>query len=160
MKIVIEIWDWFRTLLSGRPHFYIGGRANPQLLRWYLIPRNNLLNIYLHKFLRSDDDRALHDHPWWFISWVIRGEYVEHNGDQPSDEVYRPRWSIAYRPAEHAHRVELGKDRDQKSAPCWTILITGPKVREWGFYCPRGWVIWTDFVDHKDEGNVGKGCGE
>lgn len=45
------------------PDFYIGGNANPYLLRWWVIPRNRFFNVYLHKFLRDDDDRALHDHP-------------------------------------------------------------------------------------------------
>ena len=50
--------DWFKTLISGKPHFVIGGADDPYMLRWYLIPRNRRFNIYLHKFLRDDDDRA------------------------------------------------------------------------------------------------------
>lgn len=42
--------------------FTIGGHERPYLLRWFIIPRNRFFNIYLHKFLRSDDDRALLDH--------------------------------------------------------------------------------------------------
>ena len=26
--------------------------------------RNKIFNIYLHQIIRSDDDRALHDHPY------------------------------------------------------------------------------------------------
>ena len=48
------------------PDFVIGGSDNPYLLRWFLIPRNPVFNVYLHKFMRSDDDRALHTHPWLF----------------------------------------------------------------------------------------------
>jgi hypothetical protein len=47
------------------------------LYRWHLIPRNPLLNIYLHHFLGSDKD-VLHDHPWASISFVLRGGYTEH----------------------------------------------------------------------------------
>ena len=68
---------WLRRLMSGKPHFIIGGVDDPYLLRWFLIPRNHILNVYLHKFLRSDDDRALHDHPWWFVSIMLRGRYLE-----------------------------------------------------------------------------------
>jgi hypothetical protein len=47
--------------------------------RWWVIPRNKFFNIYLHHFLHSDDDRALHDHPWWNVSILLRsGSYVEH----------------------------------------------------------------------------------
>ncbi len=41
-----------------KPDFIIGGPENPYLLRWYLIPQNRFFNVYLHKILRSDDDRA------------------------------------------------------------------------------------------------------
>lgn len=52
-----RLWRWFKILVSGYPHFYIGGIAKPYLLRWFLIPRNPWFNIYLHKFLCDDDDR-------------------------------------------------------------------------------------------------------
>lgn len=68
---------WLRKLVTGVPHMVIGGTNDPYLLRWYLIPRNPIVNVYLHKFLRSDDDRALHDHPWWFVSLILRGQYDE-----------------------------------------------------------------------------------
>ena len=32
--------------------------------------------LYLHKIHLADGDRDLHDHPWWFASWVLRGGYV------------------------------------------------------------------------------------
>ena len=74
--IQTRLRDWLPQLLSGRPHKVIGG-PDPYLLRWHVIPRNRLLNVYVHKFLRSDDDRALHDHPWWFVSLILRGRYDE-----------------------------------------------------------------------------------
>src|SRR3546814_20880058 len=60
------------------PSFVIGGEDNPYLRRWYIIPRNRWFNVYLHEFLRDDDDRALHDHPWVNLSILLRGQYVEH----------------------------------------------------------------------------------
>jgi len=157
--------NWFLTLLSGQPHFYIGGRDNPYMLRWYLLPRNRWLNLYLHKFCRDDDDRALHDHPWWFVSVMLWGSYVETVPSSPWNrnarcvggdwllDRYRGWLSVAYRRATDRHRVSLDNGH------CWTLVLTGPKVREWGFWCPKGFVVWTDFVDQTDSGNIGKGCG-
>lgn len=34
--------------------------------------------VKLHHILRSDDDRDLHDHPWSFLSIVLKGGYFEH----------------------------------------------------------------------------------
>lgn len=146
-----------------KPNFIIGSPGNPYLLRWYLIPRNRWLNIYLHKFCRDDDDRALHDHPWWFVSLMIRGRYTEiiahdHNTGEGRGFI-RSAPGLAFRRAEHRHRVVLDW-KDGKQIPCWTIVITGPKVRTWGFWCPRGFVPWFNFVDQRDSGNIGKGCGE
>ena len=128
--------QWLPRLLSGRPHQIIG-EGSPYMLRWYVIPRNPVLNIYVHKFLRSDDDRALHDHPWWFVSMILRGRYAEIS-EQPLK--VRRAGSIAYRPAEYRHRVELLcapsalKGRGPLM-PAWTLIVTGRRVRTWGFWC-------------------------
>lgn len=147
------------------PDFYIGGKENPYLLRWWVIPRNRVFNIYLHKFLRDDDDRALHDHPWVSLSIILRGGYLEH---LPGGIVKR-RYPgmVVFRRAKHAHRIELYREGKTScwlrgdygdSRPAWTLFITGPKIREWGFHCPQGWRRWTEFVSEVDSGNVGKGC--
>lgn len=138
------------------PDIVIGGHDEPYMLRWFVIPRNRFFNIYLHFFLRSDDDRALHDHPWANASYLLEGQYVEytiaaggiHHKKQIKAGVVRVRWT-----GRIAHRIEL------TDGPCWTLFITGPKYREWGFHCPqRGWVHWKDFVSQDDIGSVGKGC--
>ena len=155
--------QWARRLVSGKPHFVIGGTEDPYLLRWFVIPRNHYLNLYLHKFLRSDDDRALHDHPWWFVSIILKGGYYEHSRHGIA---LRTAPSIAYRPATHTHRVELhggpeGSGRENEEEPCWTLIVTGPKRRHWGFWCPKGFVPWERFVAKTPEGSeTTAGCGE
>lgn len=160
---MLAILKWLKTLFSGEPHFRIGSPESPYLLRWWLIPRNPWFNIYLHKFLRDDDDRALHDHPWWFVSLMISGGYVE-TRPLPSPygtmEFERHAPSIAFRHPTDRHRVALFKDKEGKSLPCWTIVLTGRASRTWGFWCPKGFVPWHEFVDQDDKGNVGKGCGD
>lgn len=122
------IGKWARGWLRWKPHIIVGGDEQPYMLRWYIIPRNRFFNIYLHKFLRSDDDRALHDHPWRSASLLIKGRYKEVT---PSGERIYERWSFILRSAEHAHRIEL-LDKE----PVWTLFVTGPKIREWYFHCP------------------------
>lgn len=127
------------------PDVIINGKY---LKRWYLIKRNRFFNIYLHRFGESDDDRALHDHPWWSLSFLLKGELVEHRL-KPARHI--PRFLPVIRSAKFAHRLELIK------GPAWTIFITGPVIRSWGFLCPGGWKAWRDFTT--EEGNeVGKGC--
>lgn len=147
---------WLRKWLRFEPHFVIGEPENPYLLRWYVIPRNRHMNIYLHKFMRSDDDRALHDHPWPFMSLVLKGGYWEHReGKLVTAKSWRSPGSIAFRKPDTLHRVELEQDYGRwrfdpdggYEKPCWTLFFTGPKVREWGFRCepPIGWRHWEEF---------------
>ncbi|MGN6518542.1 MAG: hypothetical protein ACTHK2_03855 [Dokdonella sp.] len=138
------------------PDFVIGGEERPYLRRWWVLPRNPLFNVYLHEFLRSDDDRALHDHPWANVSVLLRGEYVEHlpEGARPrhaGDVVVRLLGSMR-------HRIELVRDGAGAERACWTLFITGPRYRPWFFYCPQGRVHWKDFTAPRDRGAIGRGC--
>ena len=128
-----------------QPNQIIGG---DYLWRWYLIPKNKIFNIYLHRFGRSDDDRAYHDHPWYSFSILLKGEMIEHSFKGVR---HIPRWLPVFRTAKFAHRLELVK------GPVWTIFITGPTVRSWGFFCPQGWRHWKEFTS-EDGSDVGRGC--
>ena len=147
----MSIADRFIARITRRaPDFLIGGADNPYIRRWWVIPRNRWFNIYLHQFLRSDDDRALHDHPWVNLSILLSGCYTEHT-EQGAAVHVAP--AVIFRPSGRmAHRIEL------EDGPCWTLFITGPRYREWGFLCPRGWVHWKLFTAADDIGQVGKGC--
>lgn len=150
-----------RWAQSRTPDFVIGGEDRPYLRRHWLLPRNRFFNVYVHEFLRSDDDRALHDHPWLFnASWMLSGTYREwtpcscvqcviDGGVAATD---RKKGAIAFRWGSAPHRIEL------THGPCWTVFITGPRVREWGFHCPAGWVHWKRFTAPADKGAIGRGC--
>lgn len=151
--------DRFISRVTRRaPDFVIGGAERTYLRRWWLIPRNPLFNVYLHHFLRSDDDRALHDHPWSSMSILLRGAYTEHTID--AGGIHRRQvlqaGDVRLRASgRFAHRIEL------HAGACWTLFVTGPRYREWGFHCPaRGWVHWSDFTAARAgrAGEVGKGC--
>lgn len=143
------------------PDFIVGCKDDPYLLRWHLIPRNRFFNVYLHKFLRDDDDRAVHDHPWWSLSFSS-ADYLELVGEAQGYKVEklveRQRFHPVFRKATHKHRIILFKDTERKPIPFWTLFITGPKVREWGFWCKTGFRPWQQFCDETEHGNVGRGC--
>lgn len=124
------------------------GSDKPYLSRWYIVPRNRFLNVYLHKFERSDDDRALHDHPWYSVSFLLRGEMLEHSFGGCR---FIPWLFPVLRTAKFAHRLEIVK------GPVWTLFITGPRIRQWGFYCPNGWRHWSVFTS-EDGRSIGRGC--
>lgn len=151
------------------PDFIIGGADNPYCNRWWIIPRNRFFNIYLHQFVRDDDDRALHDHPWlWNCSILLRTGYTEAlfdyspwDGRMDTPPVHRVnRWPgrIVFRQGTTAHRIELFRDNHNKPLKSWSLFITGPVVRQWGFHCPQGWRHWREFTGGKNGEVVGRGC--
>jgi hypothetical protein len=153
-----------------KPDFIIGGSQNPYMLRWWVIPRNRWFNIYLHKILRDDDDRALHDHPWWNVSIVLRGAYIEvmplpageptpfsRIADMRQIRRRRGPGSIVFRKATACHRLELPVENGGIRY-VWSLFLTGPVIRRWGFHCPHGWRYWKEFVASDDAGAVGRGC--
>ena len=156
-NLVAALSQWAKGWLSGGPHFNIGPRY---LLRWYIIPRNPWVNVYLHQFLHDDEDRALHDHPWWFVSVMLWGGYYEHTPN--GGLVRRVSGTVAYRPATHTHRVELLRKLNGNIRSAWTVVITGRVIRDWGFHCPQGWRHWKEFTAYNggsgDYGQIGKGC--
>lgn len=133
------------------PDFIIGSIEDPYMLRWWLIPRNGVFNVYYHRVLRDDEDCALHDHPWPSFSILLKGRLREVTLSEP--RVLFP-GDCVYRSPEMAHRLEL-----LDGEPAETLFITGPRVREWGFHCPKGFVHWKSFVA-ENPGEIGRGCGE
>lgn len=145
---LVGMQEWAKSRMLSKPDFVIGEPA--YLRRWWIVPRNEFCNVYLHHGLRDDDDRALHDHPWDNQSYVISGQYREIT---PNGEFVREAGSLVSRMATDAHRLEL-----VDGEPFVSLFFTGSKVREWGFHCPNGWVHWQDFTAGENGEIVGKGC--
>lgn len=142
---------------AADPHgFTIGGDENPYLRRWFITPRGDGPAVYLHQFLRDDDDRALHDHPWDSIGIILSGGYVEVT---PDGDVVRQVGDVVARAAGARHRVVLHRDPQGRAVEAWTLFLVGERVREWGFWCPQGWVHWKDFTAGPNGERVGAGCG-
>lgn len=82
-----------QVAMKRPPDQFIG--EGPYMMRWWLFgaskkrddsgglqPRRPLgYSFYFHCFLRSDDDRALHDHPWDFLTVILFGRYEEHRNE-------------------------------------------------------------------------------
>lgn len=56
-------------------HQELGDPRCPYLIRWLIDLR--LFSIRLHHWVRSDDKRAMHDHSWWFLTFVLAGGYTD-----------------------------------------------------------------------------------
>lgn len=110
------------------------------LHRWCLTPRNGQGNIYLHHII-GPDEPVYHDHPWNFRSIVLSGGYWER---RPTGAVSRHTVGDTFvRGAQEGHYI----DRLDSAIDTWTILFTGPVIREWGFWIDGKWVHHDDHTD-------------
>ena len=150
------------ALPAEAPHgFTIGGAERPYLRRWFVTPRGEGPACYLHQFLRDDDDRALHDHPWPSLGVILSGGYIEHT---PGGEVLRSVGDVVLRRPEDRHRVELFRDAAGVPVEAWTLFLVGRRVRDWGFWCPgegggERFVHWREFTEGEHGEVIGRGCG-
>ena len=103
------------------------------------------INIFIHKFLKSDPDH-LHDHPWDYTTFIIWGGYWEYTENEEGKRTKK--WCgvgyFANRPALWKHRLEL----DPAHPTCWTLFIPHKRTREWGFYKPsEGGIEKEEWID-------------
>ncbi len=126
----------------------IGRRSSPLMTRWTLL-RTPWFTVKVHRFHRSDPS-CLHDHPWPFVSLILVGGYWEEN--TLGEAAWYGPGHFLVRSAEWKHRVILGVGADHRSIEPLTLVITGRRVREWGFWTKAlGWIPWFNFTDSVDD---------
>lgn len=93
-------------------------------------------NVYLHHIGAPDPGRALHNHPWVFWSFVVRGGYTEQVSPAGSWKacLRQRRWSLHKMPLSSWHRIISVEPNT------WTLIVTGPARQKWGFDTPEGFV--------------------
>lgn len=123
----------------------IGREGCPYMQRWVL--DLGVCTLRLHHFLRSDDDAALHDHPWWFITFPLGTyrewrEYAPIKGVRTTGKVLRvvKGWRPHFRPAHYRHAVVIDR-------PLWTLVLTGRRKRDWGFWWKGRFWPWRKWIN-------------
>ena len=112
------------------------------LRRWNL--HLGRFSIKLHHILRNDHDRCEHDHPWNFIRIILWGGYVEEvNGKKRTCKPWRPwaPWRVYPVSGTFKHRVDT-----LVKGSSWSLILCGPRIRDWGFFTKHGWMDWRKFV--------------
>jgi hypothetical protein len=154
------------------PDLTIGPRGNPQMLRWHLLQFGGI-QIALHKWLRSDQDRAPHDHRADNISILLNRSYVEQTHKPldadltsaceavyqagyptpsymrgPNGEWYRSRPIFKRRLPfiPYFRRAESPHRVEIGDKPVWSIWIRFAPRRTWGFWCPKGWLPYSALI--------------
>jgi hypothetical protein len=180
-------FHWANTDYAWMRKEYITGDGRCEYLTRWHFARGRNWSMYLHRFTGDDWSLDLHDHPKHFISIGVLGRYVEETEISLANarvvkqyDVYTAPWCRRF-PPQHAHRLmlfPLGKS--SKKRPCWTIVIVGQLVRDWGWWVPQhlwprfsnavgpsrrgangqtlAWVNWERYVYNKGVADARKSC--
>jgi len=92
----------------------------PYLERYFITDK-----IFIHRFLSSDGDRHVHDHPWyWAFSIILTGKYHEELLDNEQESC---KW-FNFISSTHMHRITWIKPNT------WTLFVTSKRTfNGWGF---------------------------
>ena len=126
--------------------------------RYYLFLKDRKwfpFNVTLHKIVKSDDP-IFHDHPWPYMTIVLKGGYWEHTpvfnneGKKIAEfSAWRGPGSVIMRKAGEYHWLEM----DPSVGPATTLFFMGPQQREWGFLVDKTkaktqWIQWENYLNN------------
>lgn len=146
-----------RQLASGRnpnwafmERFEVPDYDQPQhnyLTRWRVI-QTPWFGVYVHRMDGPDPRSTLHDHPWSFLSLILRGGYTEHYAPGLDADTGKVGWMRSWgRGTLHRLRAEDAHAILQLLRfPTWTLLVVGRRRRTWGYWDEHGW---TPFDQHR-----------
>jgi hypothetical protein len=133
------LWRWFDIVLDG--DLYLT-RLNIVQTPWF--------SVKLHWIHRPDPDRDLHDHPWPFAAFVLRGGYEEYASKKPAKDPVGDRRTISWfnsKGTTSGHRISKVKPGTL------TLIFSGPRKRKsWGFYVMPAWgsVKYMDWKEYEE----------
>jgi len=128
--------------------------------RYYLFLKDRSwfpFNVTLHKIVKSDDP-IFHDHPWSYMTIILKGGYWEHTpvfnneGKKIAEfQQWRGPGSIIKRSAGDYHWLELEQDK-----PATTLFFMGTQKRDWGFLVDKTrsktqWIQWEQYLSNYKE---------
>ncbi len=162
--------DWLIAHAKKTPYFDLEGYME----RWWVIKPRSWLPFAsrIHHILRSDLDRHLHDHPWPYLTVILKGGYWEVTFAFQKDLIKSSRkyiffhddttgiWfkkryygpgSILFRRPGTFHRLIV-----EHGQTAWTWFTVGPHVQKWGFLTEdKGKVWWREYLNDWDSEHSG-----
>jgi hypothetical protein len=127
-----------QTKWAVRPHSYTVsskyGLKNQPIIRRTRLLQTPLFSIYLHHILKPDVGYSVHDHPWTFVTCILRGGYTEEIHFTPATDFKNARQKERHRfswhkmPMRYAHRVCKVKPNTT------TLVFIGRKRQDFGFW--------------------------
>lgn len=101
----------------------MGRPCCPYLYRWTFLFFG--YSIRIHHWIRSDDKRFFHDHPFDFISIVLKGRYANVT---PNGRFEVKAGTVWKSDGTKRHYLDIPE------AGAWTVLLCSRVKRKWGFW--------------------------
>lgn len=94
----------------------------------------------------SDEEAHLHSHPWHYLSFVLKGGYIE----ELSEGVFREikRFGLNFRRATEYRKLTL------VSHPTVSIFFAFGEYRAWGYETPEGHINHSEYRRRKFFGTL------
>lgn len=124
-------------------------------LMW--LTKGRYSSVRLHRIMRSDHDRHLHNHPFRYRSLILRGWYCEVwpeyvDWEEPveySCYFYRGEWN-------RGSPVSFHRIASVSPGGVWTLFFMGPNSNEWGFMVDGEFVKSTTYFRRTARGQLNK----
>lgn len=133
VMLVNKLLYWISGFMKCK---LIKGEEGQPYLERYMVARwgkNGEHTIFLHRFLDSDSDKGIHDHPWDSKSFILSGGYnekrlIQDNGIEKV--IVRDIKPLSFNTIKKNdfHQIIL-----KPKTAAWTLFYHGPRVKHWGF---------------------------
>jgi hypothetical protein len=118
------------SLIPRWKHIHDIDKPGDVYLSRLMLLRTPWFGVYFHIIRRPDWSRCQHDHPWPFVTVILRGGYVEEVGGQTFT---RRAGYVGYRPSSFEHTITR-----LLNGPSYSLVLRGPNRETWGFRTPDG----------------------
>lgn len=92
--------------------------------RWEII-KTPFFSIWLHGIYKKDEDSHLHNHPWDFISIILKGSYIEQTENGFNEMSFG---KVNIRSGSKFHKIYK-----LKTPSIYTLFFATKVKREWGY---------------------------
>lgn len=112
---------------------YIIEKMNDEFVKYVLSFGEGQFTPAIHHFTNpSRHGQDVHDHPFDFTTYIIKGSYVERvytpneDGTYSYEDVHRKEGTCAHIKAEHIHSIIALPEGE-----CYTLVVNSPWRRQW-----------------------------
>ena len=92
--------------------------------RWELL-KTPWFSVWIHGIYSADKDQYLHNHPWDYCSWVLKGSFIEKTD---AGENKMTPGSFVNRDGSLFHKIQSVIE-----SPVYTLFIATQPKRDWGY---------------------------